>query len=60
VKAWLTRAGQHAEQVHEQLVQQPRDLGKSRPTRFVPSCKRWSCGWPWRCRSRLACGSEAL
>ncbi len=28
VKAWLTRAGTHAEQVHEQLVQQPRDLGQ--------------------------------
>lgn len=28
VKAWLTRAGQHAEQVHAQLVQQPRDLGQ--------------------------------
>jgi hypothetical protein len=27
VKAWLTAAGQHCEQVHEHLVQQPRDLG---------------------------------
>ena len=27
VKAWLTVAGQHCEQVHEHLVQQPRDLG---------------------------------
>lgn len=27
VKAWLTTAGQHGEQVHEHLVQQPRDLG---------------------------------
>lgn len=28
VTAWLARAGQHAEQVHEQLVQQPRELGQ--------------------------------
>ncbi len=27
VKAWLAGAGQHCEQVHEHLVQQPRDLG---------------------------------
>jgi transposase-like protein/IS1 family transposase len=28
VKGWLTHAGQHCEQVHEHLVQQPRDLGQ--------------------------------
>lgn len=28
VSAWQTRAGQHCEQVHEQLVQQPRELGQ--------------------------------
>jgi transposase-like protein/IS1 family transposase len=28
VKDWLTRAGKHCEQVHEHLVQQPRDLGQ--------------------------------
>jgi transposase-like protein len=28
VKDWLTRAGEHCEQVHEHLVQQPRDLGQ--------------------------------
>lgn len=28
VKAWFTRAGQQGEQVHAQLVQQPRDLGQ--------------------------------
>jgi len=28
VKAWLTRAGAHAQQVHEHLVKQPRDLGQ--------------------------------
>jgi transposase-like protein len=28
VKAWLTRAGEHAEQVHAHLVQRPRDLGQ--------------------------------
>ena len=28
VRAWLTRAGEHAEQVHDHLVQQPRDLGQ--------------------------------
>lgn len=27
VQAWVTRAGQHCEQVHEHLVEQPRDLG---------------------------------
>lgn len=27
VKGWLSAAGQHCEQVHEHLVQQPRDLG---------------------------------
>jgi len=27
VKSWLTLAGQHCEEVHEHLVQQPRDLG---------------------------------
>ncbi len=31
VKAWLTRAGEHAEQVHEQLVQRPRELGLVSP-----------------------------
>ena len=28
VKAWLARAGHHCEQVHEHLVQQPRNLGQ--------------------------------
>jgi transposase-like protein len=28
VKAWLTRAGEHAEQVHDHLVQRPRGLGQ--------------------------------
>ena len=28
VRDWLARAGQHCEQVHQQLVQQPRDLGQ--------------------------------
>jgi transposase-like protein len=28
VKGWLTAAGQHCEQVHEYLVQRPRDLGQ--------------------------------
>lgn len=28
VKEWLTRAGEHCEQVHAQLVQRPRDLGQ--------------------------------
>jgi transposase-like protein len=28
VSAWLTRAGQHAERVHEHLIQRPRDLGQ--------------------------------
>ena len=28
IKAWLTRAGQHCEQVQEHLVQQPRDVGQ--------------------------------
>ncbi len=30
VQAWQARAGQHCEQVHRQLVQQPRDLGQPR------------------------------
>jgi transposase-like protein len=28
VKEWFTRAGRHCEQVHDHLVQQPRDLGQ--------------------------------
>jgi hypothetical protein len=52
VKSLEESAGQHCQEVHAHLVEQPRDLAKCKPTRFAPKCRDISSGWLWRFRSK--------
>ena len=47
VADWWARAGRQGQAVHEYLVEQPRDLGRYKPTRSASRQKAASCGWRW-------------
>ena len=56
VASWQQRAGEHCQQVHQHLVQQPRDLGQVQADEIRVKYQG-GIGWLWRWLSPLACGS---
>ena len=48
VMDWQARAGQHAQQVHEHLVEQPRDRNTCKPMKSGSKPKGKPSGWRWR------------
>ena len=58
VMDWQERAGKHRQQVHAQLVEQPRDLLHVQADEMGES-GRWCCRWRWRSWSAPGCGWEA-
>ena len=59
VRKWIAAAGQHAQAIQEQLVEQPRDLQQVQAARSALRCSAESCGWPWRSWSARVCGWAA-
>ena len=58
VASWQQRAGEHCQQVHQHLVQHPRDLGQVQADEIRVKYQG-GIGWLWRWLSPLACGSLA-
>ena len=48
VAAWEARAGRQGQAVQEHLVEQPRNLGTSKPMRSASRARGASYGWRWR------------
>ena len=57
INSWQHRAGEHCQQVHQHLVEQPRDLGQVQADEIRVKYQGALLGWPWQLVSLLACGS---
>ncbi len=55
VLSWKRQSVKHCQQVHEHLVEQPRDLGQAQVDEIRVKMQGSSSGWSWQFRFRHAC-----